>query len=142
MSRMRAWLAIVSTLCCLGTLCLFGSTAAGCYSNVPTMFPEDFEPWEEQMSEPAVGTAADPCPETLVHVESRMYQGGHTASVHASACIHAPIATVFDAMRDPETGRDPSVNMWTLFDEPVAEECSNGPAGNCGGSRMGRYRRV
>jgi hypothetical protein len=111
------------------TLVAFGLAAAGCYSNVQTVFPEDFEPWEEQMSEPAPATASDPCPETLVHVESRMYNGGHTASVHGSACIHEPIATVFDAMRDPQTGRDPSVNTWTLFPEPVPEECSNGPAG-------------
>ncbi len=114
----------------LGGACvtaLFGLSTAGCYSNVATVFPEGFEPWEVQMSAPAPATADDPCPERpLVHVESRGYMDGRVASVHASACIHQPIATVWEAMRDPHTWRDPNVNMWTLFPEPVAGECDGG----------------
>lgn len=124
MRGVRACLAVGTTLS------LVGLAAAGCYSNVATEFPEDFEPWEEQMSEPAPATADDPCPELpFVHVESRMFNMGHTASVHASACIHEPLATVFEAMRDPETGHDPGVNSFMVLPEPLADECSNGPEG-------------
>ncbi len=114
---------------CIGALAtagLFGVTAAGCYGNVPTAFPEGFEPWEEQMSAPAAATATDPCPETLVHVESRGFNGGHTPAVHATACIHAPIATVSEGIQDPESGRDPGVNTWVVLPEPMAGECDGG----------------
>jgi hypothetical protein len=119
MKLLRACAAVASTVGAFGLL------TAGCYSNVATMFPDGFEPWEEQMSEPAAATAGDPCPEMpLVHVESHTWQSGHVASVHASACIHAPITEVWRAMRDPESGHDPTVNTWTVFPEPVAGECA------------------
>ena len=113
------------TLVMASVVGLGGLLAPGCYGNALTEFPAGFEPWEAQMSEPAPGTPTDPCPETLVHVESRGYMGGRPAAVHASACIHAPLATVWAGVQDPQTARDPGVNRWTLFDAPMSE-CADG----------------
>jgi hypothetical protein len=68
----------------------------------------------------------------LVHVESHDFSpDGRTtiASVHASSCIHAPIEDVWEAMQDPQTGRDPTVNSWNVVDGIVDSACSEGPDG-------------
>lgn len=77
----------------------------GCYTNEVTPFPEGLEPWEENLAELPAPVEGDPCPETLVFV-NQGYMG--TRSVHARGCIHAPMAAVWEAVRDPQTSRDPT----------------------------------
>lgn len=114
----------------LGLAAALGAGAAGCYENVATPiddagpvvdggpFLPGLEPWD------AVNLAAfpapegsDACPETIVFADAPMYRRSH--SVHARACIHAPMADVWDSIRNPEVGRDPeNTSSWSLLPAP------------------------
>jgi hypothetical protein len=87
---------------------------AGCYGTEATRFPDGLEPWEENTAALPAPTADDACPEQLVFV-----RGGYMSvrSVHARACIHRPIATVWRAVRDPQTGRDSTrAGSWRVLE--------------------------
>jgi hypothetical protein len=94
---------------------LFAFALTGCFGNNATPFPDGLEPWEEpNAAVRAPATASDPCPETLTFANRRWIDpasGRNVLSVHARACIQAPVATVFQAARDPQTGRDPTTTQ-------------------------------
>lgn len=78
---------------------------AGCYTNEVTAFPDGLEPWEDNRAERPTPTADDPCPETIVFLDTG-FEGSRAA--HARACIHEPMARVWEAVRDAQTSRDPT----------------------------------
>jgi hypothetical protein len=96
----------------------------GCFDNVATPFPPGLEPWETPNRAP-VPTAVDgdPCPETITFARVPAWHGA--TSVHARACIHAPMATVWRSIRNPQTGRDPTSSSppFMVIDPPMATEC-------------------
>lgn len=101
-----------------------GVIFCGCFENVTTVFPPGLEPWEEvNLAAMPTPTATDPCPETIVFARAAPYI--RSTAVHARACVHAPLATVWAAIRNPQTGRDPTSTHppFVVLDEPIAEEC-------------------
>ncbi len=98
----------------------------GCYGNAETSFPAGLEPWEAvnvaPLPEPVAG---DPCPEQIRFIRTMFREpdtGRDTAAVHARACIHQPIREVWEAVRDPQTGRDPGVNGWRVLEYETETE--------------------
>ena len=90
-------------------------TVAGCYGNAPTVFPDGCGPFEDtnEATLPAA-VPGDPCPEQLVMARQTWTDpdtGTRIPSVHARACIHVPLADVWPAIRDPQTGRDPTTTQ-------------------------------
>lgn len=94
---------------------VIGLGIVGCYPNSSTPFPEGLEPWETtNRAELPAAIGSDVCPETLVFSRGNYVEpdtGRNIRSVHARACIHQPIEAVFEAARDPQTGRDPSATQ-------------------------------
>jgi hypothetical protein len=88
--------------------------ASGCGTNVATTFPSGLEPWEEMnRATPPTSMTGERFPETLSVARRQWTIPGTTTripSVHARAFIQQPIATVFAAARDPQTGRDPTAS--------------------------------
>lgn len=88
---------------------------AGCGSNVATMFPSGLEPWEmTNLAAAPTSMSGEQFPETLSFARRQWTIPGTTTripSVHARAFIQQPIATVFRASRDPQTGRDPTASQ-------------------------------
>ena len=112
---MRAHLVVLSLA--LGLL-----SVPSCQSNVTTMFPEGFEPWEAHLAPLPTATATDPCPEEFVVERAPSWSGAW--NVHGTGCIHAPIETVYASAQEPYTTRDP-INSTTFMaiDPPMAGEC-------------------
>ncbi len=104
LSRSRT-LALISALSTL---------ASGCGGNVATMFPSGLEPWEmTNLAQPPTSMTGERFPETLSFARKQWTLPGTTTripSIHARAFIQQPIATVFAASRDPQTGRDPTAS--------------------------------
>ena len=98
-----------------GAIVLLSLAQAGCFENVPSAFPPGVEPFEEtNVAMLPEATAEDPCPEGIVMARGNYTvpeDGRRVREVHAAACIHAPLADVFRAARDPQTGRDPTATM-------------------------------
>ncbi len=92
-----------------------------CQENVLTEFPEGFEPWEEHAAPLPDPVGDDACPETLVFVRNPRYE--ESWNVHATACIHQPIETVFASVREATTSRDPTTTTTFEALPPMAEEC-------------------
>ncbi len=102
--------------------------APGCYENVVSPFPPGTEPFEAvnvaSLPEP---TATDECPEALHEVDVHTWMNGHVAAVHASGCVHAAPAAVWEAIQDPEVSHDPpNVNAWWVIEPPTDAECTDG----------------
>lgn len=101
----------------LGCALALGAAQAGCYGNSATPFPPGLEPWEaENVATLPAAVGDDPCPELdTLEVVRGSYTETETGrifrEVHAAACIHAPLADVFRAARDPQTGRDPTATQ-------------------------------
>lgn len=107
-----------SALACTALLALLPA----CQENVVTAFPPGYEPWEEHMAPLPAAVGSDPCPETLVFTREERWMGAW--NVHATACIHQPITTVFASVQDPTTSRDPTTTTTFMpIDPPMAEEC-------------------
>lgn len=89
--------------------------ASGCGSNVATTFPAGLEPWEmTNLAQPPTSMTGEMFPETLSTAARYWTIPGTTTripSVHARAYIRQPIARVFAAARDPQTGRDPTASQ-------------------------------
>ena len=104
---------------------------AGCYGNEGTEFPPGLEPWEVNVAAMPAPTADDPCPEEIVFSEDATFRGiqpngrsYNANSLHARACIHQPAAVVWEALQDPQVGRDhTTVNTFDVIDPPMPEEC-------------------
>ncbi|MBX3273953.1 MAG: hypothetical protein KF729_27055 [Sandaracinaceae bacterium] len=97
---------------------LFGVSllAAGCWGNEVTSFPEGLEPLGEN-DLPGPGTAADPYPEEYQLVGT---SGGRFDRILGRGYIHAPIAQVWAAYRNPAVGADRRTSPeWTS--EPVED---------------------
>ncbi len=108
----------------LSLVALTSATVSGCFDTVATPFPPGLEPWEEPNAAPLPAPIeGDPCPETITL--ARVAPFGRSTAVHARACIHAPLDVVWDAIRNPQTGRDPSSTHppFMVLPEPIAEEC-------------------
>lgn len=94
---------------------VLGALVLGCFPNSPTPFAPGLEPWEDpNVATLPPATPDDPCPEQIVFVRGSYTEpetGRNAREVHAAACIHAPIADVFRAARDPQTGRDPTTTQ-------------------------------
>jgi hypothetical protein len=112
-------------------LCASLAAVAGCYGNEATAFPQGLEPWEQNVAPMPTPTADDPCSETIVFSEDRRFMGTRpdgrsyeANSLHARACIHRPMRVVWDAIRDPQVGKDhTAVNTFAVIDPPMPEEC-------------------
>ncbi len=116
-------------------LAWLGSSAlalvAGCYGAENTDFPQGLEPWELNEAPMPTPTADDPCPEVITFGDNAMFTGtrgdGSTYranSLHARACIHQPMTVVWDAILDPQIGKDhTAVNTFEVLDPPMASEC-------------------
>ncbi len=102
---------------------LLSASAPGCFENVGTPFPAGLEPWESENLAPVPGgVAGDPCPEAITF--ARVEPWGRSTTVHARACVHAPLSVVWAAIRNPQTGRDPSsTHPPFLVLAPIPEEC-------------------
>lgn len=96
----------------------------GCFDNVGTAFRPGLEPWEStnQAPEPTP-TAGDVCPETITF--ARVSPWGSSTTVHARACIHAPLSIVFASIQNPQTGRDPTSSSppFVVLPAPIPSEC-------------------
>ena len=108
-----------------GLALVLTTAIASCAGNRVDSFPPGVEPWETNLAALPAATAASPCPETITFVRTHYTGGGgRVDSVHARACIHAPIAEVWAAVQDPEVARDhTSVNSYAVIDPPMPEEC-------------------
>jgi hypothetical protein len=96
----------------------------GCFDNVATSFPPGLEPWESTNLAPEpTPTDGDLCPETITF--ARVAPWERSTTVHARACIHAPLSVVAASIRNPQTGRDPTSSSppFMVLPEPIAEEC-------------------
>jgi hypothetical protein len=83
-------------------------SAAGCWGTDTSPFPPGLEP-AAPMNEASfpVGTATDPYPETLSTVRTyATYATGSPPSVHGRGYVHAPLAVVWAALRNPDVGAD------------------------------------
>lgn len=102
---------------------LFATLLVGCFDNVQTAFPEGLEPLEavNQAPDPAP-VEGDPYPEELSSIRSYAPDTAEsTPSVHARAYVHAPLAAVWEALRNPDVDADRRVfSSWTVMplDEP------------------------
>lgn len=89
--------------------------AMGCGGVSMNDCPAGLEPWEPMNLAPApMGMEGDPFPETLSFARRSWVIPGttmRTSSVHARAFIKRPIAAVWAAARDPQTGRDPTASQ-------------------------------
>jgi hypothetical protein len=89
--------------------------AMGCGSVSTNECPPGLEPWEPANLAPMpMGMAGDAFPETLSFARRMWTIPGttmRTSSVHARAFIKRPIAAVWAAARDPQTGRDPTASQ-------------------------------
>ncbi len=99
------------------TALLAGALAAtGCFGNEVTEFPEGLEPLGENTL-PGPGTPEDPTPEAF---QLEGMDGSRFSTVLGRGYIHAPIADVWAAYRDPAVGADRRTSPeWTS--EPVAD---------------------
>jgi hypothetical protein len=83
----------------------------GCFGNSATMFPAGLEPWEPMnMATPPAAQPGDPYPEQITFYRTSWRDPAtmrSVPSVHARAFIRAPLAAVWPAIHDPQTGRDP-----------------------------------
>ncbi len=115
---------------------LLSGVLPGCYDNVGTSFDDtgiqhypdgavvaDLAPFESpNLATLPAATATDPCPEMLVKVQGPDYMTA--TSVHGAACVHADLATVWEAIQDPEVAHDPtSTNTFAVIQPPMAGEC-------------------
>lgn len=95
---------------------------AGCFDNVSSNFPPGLEPWEPNLAPDPAPAEGDPCPETLTF--ARQPDWGRATSVHARACIHAPLSVVWGVIRNPQTTRDPtSSSPPFMVLDPIQAEC-------------------
>jgi hypothetical protein len=100
------------------------ATTPGCFDDVSTAFPPGLEPWEPvNLAPEPMQAPGDPCPETITFAQSANW--GNAIAVHARACIHAPMDVVWRAIRNPQTGRDPTSSNppFTVLPMPIASEC-------------------
>lgn len=114
------------TLRSSGTVALAASVVvvSGCFDTTSTSFPSGLEPWESPNAAPLPAPIeGDVCPEQINLARNPDF-GGST-NVHARACIHAPLADVWRAIQNPQTGRDPTSTHppFMVLPEPIAEEC-------------------
>ncbi len=86
----------------------------GCYSDIQSAFPPGLEPWEmtnvAPLPAPRTGVMF---PEEITFVRRTFAHpsvSDPVPSVHARAYIQRPIAAVWEAVRDPQTGRDPTAS--------------------------------
>jgi hypothetical protein len=114
----------VHTRAIAATVALALCVLPGCFDNVGTAFPPGLEPWEStnQASAP-MPIDGDPCPETITF--ARVPNWERSTTVHARACIHAPLSVVWAAIRNPQTGRDPTSSSppFMVLPTPIAGEC-------------------
>ena len=95
----------------------------GCFGNVDTAFPQGLEPLEhENIASPPAPVDGDRYPEQLSTARSiALDTSPRTNSVHARAYVHAPIAVVWEALRNPDVDADRRVfSSWSEMplDEP------------------------
>ncbi len=95
----------------------------GCFDQVDTPFPPGLEPLEaENLAPDPAPVDGDPYPEQLSTVRSyALDTTDRTPSVHARAYVHAPLATVWEALRNPDVDADRRVfSSWSSMplDEP------------------------
>ena len=96
----------------------------GCFDNVSTAFPPGLEPWEPvNLAPDPAPVPGDACPETITFAQAANW--GSAIAVHARACIHAPLDVVWSAIRNPQTGRDPTSSSppFMVLPMPIAGEC-------------------
>lgn len=106
----------------LALVLLASAAIAGCQDNVQTDFPPGFEPWEAHLAALPAAVGTDPCPETLVFADGDSWRGAW--NIHATACIHVPIATVWASAQEPTTSRDPTTTTSFMpIVPPMEEEC-------------------
>ena len=72
--------------------------AAACQGSAVTAFPPGLEPLEVDDVPPPAATATDPYPEMLSLTQGMDTMG---AWVHATGYVHASVADVYAAMKDP-----------------------------------------
>ena len=81
---------------------------AGCFGEETTIFPPGLEPAAElnEASYPE-GTAADPFPERIELVRTYAENARQRPpSIHGRGYVHAPIAAVWEALRNPDVSAD------------------------------------
>jgi hypothetical protein len=96
---------------------LSAALLAGCFDNVQTPFPPGLEPLEAENEAPApTPVDGDPYPEQLSWVRSFAPDTTErTPSVHARAYVHAPVAAVWEALRNPDVDADRRVfSSWSV----------------------------
>ncbi|AKF05514.1 hypothetical protein [Sandaracinus amylolyticus] len=99
---------------------LMSLAQAGCYGNEATVFPAGAEPWEENLAAMPPADEGTPCAEELTFHRTGWLSA---RSVHARACIHQPLDVVWRAIRNPQTGRDPTTTArWRVLEWDVARD--------------------
>lgn len=94
--------------------------ATGC-DNAYTLFPPGYEPFAEHIAPLPEATETDPCPEEMVFV--RAEDDGRAVVVHGTACIHQPLATVWDSAQMATWSHDPQVETFMELRPPVDDIC-------------------
>ncbi|MDO9018170.1 MAG: hypothetical protein Q8S73_23255 [Deltaproteobacteria bacterium] len=82
---------------------VFTGLTAGCGSDEATAFPPGLQPFEAVTVPLPAATASDPHPEVFV---TRFGEGADYEWAQGRGYIHAPLARVYEAMRDPEVTTD------------------------------------
>lgn len=91
---------------------------SGCFGTEVTEFPDGLEPLEVNELAAPMGTADDPYPEEFILEGS---EGGRYDIILGRGYIHAPLADVWAAYRDPAVGADRRTSPeWTS--EPLEDE--------------------
>lgn len=98
------------------TVLLVAALLGGCFGEDETPFPPGLEPLEEEHLAPAPEPRdGEDYPEELVLVQAQAELIPRTPAVHARGFIRAPIADVWEALRDPDVGADRrTFASWTV----------------------------
>jgi len=96
------------------TLVFLASITSGCFGDEETPFPPGLEPLEENVAPAPEPRDGEPFPEELVMVREFAPYTPRTHAIHARGYVHAPIADVWEALRDPDVGADRRVfSSWS-----------------------------
>ena len=82
---------------------LFLGLSAGCGGDEATTFPPGLQPFEAVTVPLPPATASDPRPEVFV---TRVGEGADYEWAQGRGYVHAPLARVYEALRDPEVTTD------------------------------------
>ena len=97
--RAALWFGVMVRRAFILSALVFTGLAAGCGGDEATAFPPGLQPFEAVTVPLPAATASDPHPEVFV---TRFGEGADYEWAQGRGYIHAPLARVYEALRDPE----------------------------------------